>query len=205
MEPIKNNKEELPLEYYVERYRQSDAAEIAARCALPFDEATSTFTFELLGDVYAISHPDFTITGTRVPTNSERILFLRYLLDGCSSMSSGQFLPYREFPWGEVYVQQFSGRCIARYAFSYGFKPDKLRAIMERMPAQPIDQSDVGYEVTLMPGLKIRFLLWLGDEEFPPNAQILFSDNFRHAFSTEDMANIGDIIMGRMKAIGMQL
>ena len=37
MEPIygKNNKEELPLEFYAERFKEADPAEIAARCA-PF-------------------------------------------------------------------------------------------------------------------------------------------------------------------------
>ena len=56
-----------------------------------------------------------------------------------------------------------------------------------------------------MPGLTIQFLLWLADEEFPPNAQILFSDNFRYAFTAEDMANIGDIVLNRMKKIGAEL
>ena len=53
--------------------------------------------------------------------------------------------------------------------------------------------------------LTIQFLLWLGDDEFPPNAQILFSDNFRYAFTAEDMANIGDIVIGRMKGIAQNL
>lgn len=202
---IKNNKEELPLEFYMERFKGTDAHEIAARCALPYDEETHTFTFPLLGDEYKITHPDFVVTGERTPTNAERILFLRYMLDGKSAAPGGKYLTYREFPWGEVYVQQFTGRCIVRYSFSYGFKPDFLREIMQHMPAKEISVSNVGYEVTLMPGLTMQFLLWLGDDEFPPNAQILFSDNFRYAFTAEDMANIGDIVISRMKNIGIQL
>lgn len=207
MEPIygKNNKEELPLEYYVEKYKETDALEIAERCALSYDEETHTFTFPLLGDEYKISHPDFEITGERTPTNAERILFLRYLLDGKSAMPGGKYLTYREFPWGEVYVQQFTGRCIARFSFSYGYKPQLLREIMQHMPARELSAADLSYEVTLMPGLTMQFLLWCGDEEFPPNSQILFSDNFRYAFTAEDMANIGDIVISRMKAIGAGL
>lgn len=205
MENIKNNKEELPLEFYTERYKATDPYEIAERCALPYDEATRTFTFTLLGDKYSISHPDFVITGERTPTNAERILFLRYMLDGKNAVFGGKYLTYREFPWGEVYITQFTGRCIVRYSFSYGFKPDLLREIMKHLPAKEVSVSNVGYEITLMPGLTMRFLLWLGDDEFPPNAQILFSDNFRYAFTAEDMANIGDIVISRMKAIGNSL
>lgn len=207
MEPVygKNNKEELPLEYYVERFKAADPLEIAQRCALPYDEESHTFTFPLLGDTYTISHPDFEVTGKCPPTNAERILFLRHMLDGRNAVSGGKYLTYREFPWGEVYNTQFTGRCIVRYAMSYGFKSHLLPPIMEKLPAKSIPVSDVGYEITLMPGLTIRFLLWLGDEEFPPNAQILFSDNFRYAYSTEDMANIGDIVLNRMKAINMAI
>lgn len=207
MEPIygKNNKEELPLEFYLKKFQAGDPEEMAQRCALPYHKETGTVTMDLLGEEFSVSHPDFTIVGPTPLTNGERILLLRYLLDGQYTLPGGQYLTYREFPWGEVYLRQFNGRCVQRFAFSYGTKPDLLRRVMEHMPATPLDQSDVGYEVTLMRGLTIRFLLWLGDDEFPPNAQILFSDNFRYAFTAEDMAVIGDIVLGRMKRIGREL
>ena len=138
-------------------------------------------------------------------TNAERILLLRYLLEGHHVQPGGEYLTYRDFPWGDVYLQQFTGRCIKRFAFSYGFKPERLNRIMEQMPAKRLSRSDCGWEVELMPGLGIQFLLWVGDDEFPPNAQILFSDNFRYAFTAEDLANIGDIILDRMKRIGAAL
>lgn len=207
MEPIygKNNKEELPLEYYLKRYQEGDPTEMAPRCALPWDEASHTFTIEFLGGTYTVSHPDFTITGPTPLTNPERILFLRYLLDGAYALPGGEYLTYREFPWGEVYLQQFTGRCIKRFAFSYNAKPDLLRRIMEHLPAHPVKMGDIGYELELMDGLFMQLILWLGDDEFPPNAQILFSENFRDAFTAEDMANIGDIVLNRMKVIGASL
>jgi hypothetical protein len=43
-------------------------------------------------------------------------------------------------------------------------------------------------------------ILWEGDDEFPPSAQILFSDNFPVSFQAEDMAVMGDVIIGAMKS-----
>ena len=77
---VTNNKEGKPLEYYLARYQAGDPAEMAARCGLPWDG--SVFTIRLLGRQYTISHPDLTITGETPVSNPERILFLRYLLDG---------------------------------------------------------------------------------------------------------------------------
>ena len=48
--------------------------------------------------------------------------------------------------------------------------------------------------------LSYRDLPW-GDEEFPPSAQILFSDNFALAFSPEDVAYVVDVILDYMKSI----
>ena len=205
MEPIygKNNKEELPLEFYLAKFREGDPQEMADRCALPFDG--KRFTIHLLGDTFTVSHPDYDIQGDREPTNPERILFLRYLLDGKFTPPTGVFRTYREFPWGEVYLQQFTGRCIKRFAFSYNGKAELLARIMERLPAHPVKMGDAGYELELMEGLSLQLILWQGDDEFPPNAQILFSENFRDAFTAEDMANIGDIVLNRMKAIGAAL
>lgn len=198
---VTNNKEGKPLEFYLSRYQSGDPAEMAARCNLPWDGRV--FTIRLLGQQYLVTHPD--LTSDVFAANPERILFLRYLLDGRAAAPSGKFLAYQEFPWGEVYLQQFTGRCIKRYAFSYGAKPELLKRIMEKLPAKQVSRSDCGWQVELMPGLEIQFLLWLGDDEFPPNAQILFSDNFQYAFTAEDLANIGDIIMNRMKQIGAGL
>ena len=182
-----------------------DPAGMAARCGLPYDGETHAITMNLLGEQFLVSHPDYTIVGPTPLTNAERILFLRYLLDGRKAQPLGQYLTYREFPWGEVYLQQFTGRCIKRFAFSYGSRPELLGKIMERLPARPLSRSDCGWELELMEGLTIQLLLWVGDDEFPPNAQILFSDNFRHAFTAEHLANVGDIVLNRMKKIGAEL
>lgn len=200
---VVNNKEGRPLEYYLDKYRACDLREMAARCDLPLENGA--LVLSLLGERFTVSHPDFTAVGPSPLTNPERILLLRYLVDGRAAMPGGRYLTYREFPWGEVYLRQFTGRCISRFAFSYGGKPELLGRIMERLPAKPLSHSDCGWEVELMPALSIQFLLWLGDEEFPPNAQILFSDNFRYAFTAEDLANAGDIVLNRMKRIGSQL
>jgi hypothetical protein len=131
-----------------------------------------------------------------------KILVLRYLTEGGAAPSTGKFLTYREIPWGEVYFKQFQGRCLFRLAFGFGGKLDAFREIMERVGAQAISSGDVGYELEFMKGLFVRLILWAGDDEFPPSAQILFSDNFPAAFTQgEDMAVVGDVTIDMLKAL----
>ena len=159
-------------------------------------------------DRYQITWPDFEVTHTPddkgfYPLENmiyARILTIRFLLNGVKSESSGKFKTYREMPWGEVYLRQFDGRCIKRLAFSYGNRPGDFRAIMEHISAIPVKHGDIAYEVEIFPEYKIQMILWEGDEEFPPSSQILFSDNFPVSFQAEDMAVMGDVIIGSLKA-----
>lgn len=201
---IIDNKAEHPLAIYSERYLNADFEAMAARCGLQIDRDAGILRVPFLGDTVEVSFPTFSVRHPELD-GSERILILRYLLEGRFVPGSGKYMAYREFNWGGVYEKQFDGRCIKRFAYSYGNKPELLKEIMSRMPARPIEKSDLGFDVTLFDGFIMRFLLWLGDEEFPPSAQILFSDNFAVAFSAEDMAVAGDIVLNRMKAISTRL
>jgi hypothetical protein len=103
-------------------------------------------------------------------------------------------------PWGEVYLRQFDGRCIKRLAFSYGNRLKDFQKVMEHLGAAPVSHGDLAYELEIFPGYQVQMILWEGDEEFPPSSQILFSDNFPVSFQAEDMAVMGDVIIGSLKA-----
>lgn len=209
----KDSKERVPYEYYLERYQKEDPLAISDRTQIPYDEKAGVFTLRLMGCTYQISWPDYQIKA--VPENvichyplenaaNARILVLRYFLEGTAAPAFGKFLTYREMPWGEVYFRQFQGRCIFRLAYGFGGKLDQFQSIMERLGGVRIEYGDCGYEFEFMNNLRLRFILWAGDDEFPPSAQILFADNFSAAFHGEDMAVVGDVSIGVLKALSAQ-
>ena len=75
-----------------------------------------------------------------------------------------------------------------------------FKEIMEHIHAVPVDHGDIAYQVEIFPGYVVQMILWEGDDEFPPSSQILFSDNFPVSFAAEDMAVMGDVIIGSLKA-----
>lgn len=204
----KDSKERMPWEHYLEQYQNADPLEISKRTGIPFDLESKCFTLKFLGTTYVISHPDFQITHHNddmgyYPLEEmiyARILTIRFLLCGAASSGTGKFKTYREMPWGEVYLRQFDGRCIKRLAFSYGNRLNDFQAIMEHIHATPLKHGDLAYEVEIYPGYLIQMILWEGDEEFPPSSQILFSDNFPVSFQAEDMAVMGDVLIGSLKS-----
>ena len=204
----KDSKERLPWEHYLKQYQEADPSEISSRLQIPYDEEQG-FTFTFLGTLYHVTWPDFQVTHEPdaigyyplEEMNNARILAIRYLLSSAVGRSTGTFKTYREMPWGEVYLCQFNGRCIMRLAFSYGNKLEVFSRICEKMQAKKIQFGDCAYEFELFRDLRVQFILWAGDDEFPPSSQILFSDNFAAAFEAEDMAVTGDIMISALKAV----
>lgn len=188
-----NNKYEIPFSHYAQRYSQLNPKETAERCGIVFHAEKGEFSLRLMGQPVSLAWPEFQVTQGDLP-GPARILLMRYLLEGRFLPSQGKFLSYREMPWGSVYDQNFQGRCIRRLAHS--FTLESFVSAMEHFKARPVSGGDRGYEFPFLDGLLLRFLLWEGDEEFPPSAQILFSDNFPLAFTAEDMAVVGDISIG---------
>lgn len=205
----KDSKERMPWEHYLEEYQKADPEEIAGRLEIPYDRDSGTFTLPFMGSVYRITYPDFQVTHLPDPMGCypleemiyAKILTIRFLLRGAHSLGTGKYRTYREMPWGEVYLRQFDGRCIKRLAFSYGNRIADFCAVLERLKGEKTKHGDAAYRLEIYPDYRLELILWEGDEEFPPSAQILFSDNFPASFQAEDMAVMGDVIIGSLKAL----
>ena len=204
MPNVENHKELVPFEHYTGLFEKLDPVEAAARCGVRYDAERQTFTVRLLYVDYEIAWPTFAIRsavpdGFALTNLPAQMLIIRYLLEGRKSVGGGSFLPYREMPWGEVYLKPFTGRCLNRAAFTFGTRLDAFEKALETLPAIRLDKGDVSCQVEIMPGYDVRLIVWEGDDEFPPNSQILFSDNFPQAFSAEDRTVVGDILISDLK------
>ena len=207
----KDNKERIPFEHYLSEYQKLNPKEAAKRCGVEYDEEGQQFHIRLMGYRYLVDFPEFAVHKEdedeegafllldMVPA---KIIVLRFLLSAQVVKSSGKYLTYREVPWGEVYFRQFEGRCLMRLKFGFGFKLDKFAEGMEKLPGvKKLSLGDVSYEFEFINGLHVRFILWAGDEEFPPSSQILFEDNFPYAYQAEDLAVVGDISITTLKKL----
>jgi hypothetical protein len=196
---------EVPLEHYTALYKKIDPQEAAARCALQFDNEKNVFLIRLMGSDYNVHFPEFTVenaTGNDDTAINEKILLLRYLIEGVWTAPRGKALSYREVPWGEVYFKNFEGRCINRLARTYGNSPETFCSIMDGaagMNVEKIETQQYGYRFEFISNLYMSLIIWPGDDEFPPSAQILFDDNVPKAFTAEDLASVCDVVLTRLK------
>ena len=198
---IENHKEEVPFAHYEDLFRKLDAAEAAERTGAKWDG--NEFTVKLLGREFAIAHPDYAIRavdGGAVPPLPTQTFLLRYLLESKRVSWGGQWKTFREMPWGEMYITPYTGRVLTRAAFTFGFRLGGFKAACEKMGAEAVKHGDAGYRFNLIGDYEMQILMWEGDEEFPPNAQVLYSDNFADGFAAEDRVVAGDILITTIKS-----
>ena len=199
---IENHKEEVPFAHYEEKFKTLDPADVTARLAdVKWDG--NAFTVKLLGREFSVSHPTYAIAaadGGAIPPLPTQTFLLRYLLECKDVAWTGEWKTFREMPWGELYIKPYTGRVLTRAAFTLGTRLDAFRAAAEKMGAKPVPHGDAGYLFELVGGYKMQILAWAGDEEFPPNAQVLYSDNFADGFAAEDRVVAGDILISTIKA-----
>jgi hypothetical protein len=199
---IENHKEEVPFAFYEEKFRSLDPASVAGRLKDVIWDGKE-FTVTMLGRTFAISHPEYAIRALdegKLPPLPTQTFLLRYLLESKDVSWSGQWKTFREMPWGEMYIKPYTGRVLTRAAFTFSFRLDAFKAAAEKMGAEAVKHGDAGYRFDLIGGYQMQILIWQGDDEFPPNAQILYSDNFAEGFAAEDRVVAGDILISTIKA-----
>ena len=190
-----NNLIEIPTEHYQELFAKADPAEMSARTGVLFTDGQ--FRFRVLNEDKTLSWP---AADDACFKPKERILFMRYLLEGKAHRFTTEFVAYKEFPDGAIYDKPFTGRCIYRMLGSYGKDPGAFIRACEHWGGHRIKSSGIQYEFEFMKDLFLRFILWEGDDEFPSSMQVLFSKNFPEAFSAEDRVVACEYLIGRMQA-----
>ena len=201
---IPDNKNGIPLEHYMRQFASMEPEIMSARSGFKFDVSHSAFVMKFLGREVLLHYPQMELSyadGEAITNPATRILLGRAVMEGVGKSASGKFLAYAEVPWGNVYLQQFTGRCIMRLAFGFGFKLPLFEKACLSLGGVADTGADMVFTIEFLDGLFVKLLMWGPDDEFPPSAQILFSDNFPAMYTAEDMAVVGDVLINALKAV----
>lgn len=121
------------------------------------------------------------------------ILTLHYLNNADGRQPTGTLKHFREFKDGHFYEPAFNRRTKDILVSVFGNNPAAMIAAGERLKGRILDTGDAALKLDYFPYLPITCILWKGDEEFPPEASVLFDESVDLYFSAEDMAVAGQM------------
>lgn len=178
---------------------------VADRAGASLEEgpgAEAAIRLKVLNRDMRISWPDmaFSYRGSDgEPSIQEQILVLHYL-DGAWSSggrpATGQWIAYQEVPDGRFYQDAFAKRAKIPLVRSFGHRPELLLELAVSLyGASPLDQGDLSVVVPALPLVPVALILWRGDEEFPPEGNLLFDRSVTGILSAEDIAWLAGMIV----------
>ena len=167
-------------------------------------------TIEYLNQSYAISIPGMEISfgdnlnhgeGQENPEDidlKDRILILHYLITANGTPATGKLIGFKQVPGGLFEYASFSREVLSPLLKHFGNEPELLVEAAANLGGAEAGYGDVAVSIKAFPNVPVVIVLWRGDDEFPPNASILFDSTVADYLSTEDMSVLCERIVERL-------
>ncbi|NLI92653.1 MAG: DUF3786 domain-containing protein [Peptococcaceae bacterium] len=194
----------VPYEYIRSKLKDCNPVNISNKSGACYDGEKQELYVKLMGKRYIVQYPSGYVYHedySEVDQFVMKTLILRYLINAKGMPATGKEINYKDVPGGQVYYRNFHGRCIMRLARTFGGNIPAFEEAMEKLNGTKNGYGDISYRFQFLNNIYITFILWKGDDEFPPSANILFDENVPYYFDAEDLAVVGDISIGCLRKL----
>jgi hypothetical protein len=159
------------------------------------------------GQARRITWPEVSVT----PGNSggeislpEQILILHYLLNASGDLPTGRTIDFRQVPEGGFYWSAFISRAHKPLLSTFGHDLDLYVKVAASLGGESVPLGDAAARFMALPRVPITHVLYGGDEEFPPEATILFDETIPRYLPTEDIAALAGASVYRLMGAAHQ-
>ncbi len=160
---------------------------------------TEVFSIRFLADEYTLDPRQKSVASLSCNVAAKdftAILILHYLFQKAKGLPglTNEWVSFKELSGVEGYYPAFRKRAIEPIIRKYGSHPEGILSALERLPAKRVSQGDIGIVVGAFEGVPALITLWRPDEEFGPEANILFDKSITGIFCIEDIVVLAGII-----------
>ncbi|MDR0620752.1 MAG: DUF3786 domain-containing protein [Deltaproteobacteria bacterium] len=132
---------------------------------------------------------------------TDAVMVLHYLQGAKGVKPTGDYVAYRQIQGGEFYAAAFRKRAELPLIGTFGQKPGLLLKAGALLGGQPKEgMGDEAAVFRVFPNIDVVPIIHLGDDEFPPEGQVLFDGSISEALSIEDVAWVGSALVYRLMA-----
>ena len=117
-----------------------------------------------------------------------KILLLHYLINAQGRPLAGDWVNFRQLSGGDTYYPAFVKRSQQPLLDFFAPRLELLEAAAQSLGGRNLREGDKAVVIPALPRVPIALVFWSGDEEFQPEARILFDATVHTYLSTEDVA-----------------
>lgn len=191
-------------EWIRSEYRQREPLFISDQSGTPYYCQYNYFLLSYLGVKYRVSFPEGSIKREKeeLPAASglspeEEILFLQYLCWARGLPPQEKWKSFLELPGGEHHNLPFQKEAIYPLARQYG---EHISCFCHRgeQYGRRIQLGDAAFLLPVFPLINLAVVLWQGDEEFAPRANVLFDSASPYHLPTASLYVLGIAVVRRI-------
>ena len=178
---------------------ESDIDEIAKKSGSQKVETDGKVYFILpfLNDNIVVSYPDISISYQQKDDDVPlwlKILVLHYLIYAKGTPPTGDQITFKQLEGGLGYYPAFQRR--TTIPLLNVFDGDIEELIKRGAMVGGVKDSYGDYAITFQafPMVAVTFVFWRGDNEFPPEGNVIFDSTIGEYFTTEDIAVLCNMI-----------
>lgn len=169
-----------------------DIAEQCRRSEANYEISGSTTIIytKYLNRTYCVALPDIAVSpaGSRDEVElRDKVLILHYLEQAKGTPLTNKLIAYQELGEGAVYYPSFFQRAVRPLVEYFGPAPSRLLPAAKEFGGTAANYGDASVIIPAFSRVPITIAIWKGDEEFPPNASILFDETVLDYLSAEDI------------------
>jgi hypothetical protein len=154
---------------------------------------SSRYVVPLLTETYEVNIDSRTVLSmsSGIADEGIAVLILHYLIgiqkqQGFSP--SEEWISSREVEGGISFLPAFQESVIKPLVECLGIDPDgMIKNLIEGLRGRMVEGGDATVEVTTFPGIYVRVMMWLGEEELPSQVTMLFDKNLAKILAFEDI------------------
>ncbi|MCL6638168.1 MAG: DUF3786 domain-containing protein [Firmicutes bacterium] len=193
------------LEKAREDLSRGNPEQMAARARVDYDPGSASFTVPFMGARYTVTYPNGQVAGPGKNVDpAVQVLLLHYLTGASGIPPNGKLISYKELPGGDIYITPFTHRAISPLVKYFGGSPHKLAEAARKLGGQKAAVGDVSVTVPFFPLVPVTYVIWEGDDEFPPAGNVLFDATAGTHLATEDYAVLAGMgVFELKKAAGL--
>ncbi len=193
--PVQDNYEQA-LKLGLEIFNRRDPGRVAEKAAARFEDRKIVVPHIHRSVVLNVDTREFSVRDSDSETEAPiwlAILTLHYLNNADGRQPTGKLRHFREFKDGHFYEPAFNRRTKEILIQVFGHEPGPMIEAGKKMGGSILEDGDASVRLSYFPCLPITCILWKGDDEFPPEASVLFDETADLFFSAEDMAVAGQM------------
>jgi len=166
---------------------------VASKSDAPFDR--EKFRLSFFNRSFLIYHPEVKVAeldNESPPPQWLQLLLLHYLLTASGMPVADDWIAYRHLPGAYLFESKFTQRAVAPLVQTFGHDLEAFRRAGLALGGIPMSRTgDAAFRFLALPRIPMACILYLGDEEVAPSANILFDRAAPHYLPTEDLILLG--------------